>query len=184
MAKKEYFGKTDLLLLVQLIYAEVNKYVLKVDGKGLSEEDFTTALKTKLEGIDLSLYATLESPAFSGTPTVPTATEGTESLQIANTTFVLKAIADAIKDIAGIEITKVDSYEDLPEVGRKGTIYLVPKDKTTTTTDVYDEYFWDGTRYEFMGSTAIDLSNYLQITDVVEMSTDEVQATWDSVFGS
>ena len=37
---------------------DLSKYVEKVDGKGLSTEDFTTEHKTKLEGIDLSAFYT------------------------------------------------------------------------------------------------------------------------------
>ena len=43
------------------VSADVANKVDKISGKGLSTEDFTTALKTKLEGIDLSDYATVAS---------------------------------------------------------------------------------------------------------------------------
>ena len=39
---------------------DLTKYVEKVEGKGLSTEDFTTELKTKLEDIDLSVFYTKE----------------------------------------------------------------------------------------------------------------------------
>jgi hypothetical protein len=39
--------------------------------------------------IDLSAYATLASPALTGTPTAPTAAPGTNSTQLATTAFVL-----------------------------------------------------------------------------------------------
>lgn len=185
MASKEYFGKTDLLFLCQLLYTEVNKYVKKVEGKDLSSNDFTNELKAKLVGIDLTKYATLESPVLTGTPKAPTATAGDSSTQIATTSYVVTAVTNAVKDITGIQFVKVDSYEDLPAIGAKGTIYLVPK-ATAGTDDVYDEYFWDGDatsgKYEHLGSTSIDLSDYLKKTDVVELSTDEVKAVWDSVF--
>ena len=44
----------------------------------------------------LLLKAALASPAFTGTPTVPTATAGDNSTQIANTAFVTTAIAAAM----------------------------------------------------------------------------------------
>jgi hypothetical protein len=87
----EYLGKSDVLFLIQLIAGEISKYQKAVSGKGLSTEDFTTALKDKLDGIDLSLYAKLASPALTGTPTAPTATAGTNSTQIATTEFVKTA---------------------------------------------------------------------------------------------
>ncbi|HEB0359543.1 TPA: tail fiber protein, partial [Escherichia coli] len=40
--------------------------------------------------------APLDSPALTGTPTAPTALRGTNNTQIANTAFVLAAIADVI----------------------------------------------------------------------------------------
>ena len=43
--KIKYSDESTLLFLIQLVYTEINKYVLKVDGKGLSQEDFTTTLK-------------------------------------------------------------------------------------------------------------------------------------------
>lgn len=42
----------------------------------------------------LALKAPLASPAFSGTPTVPTAAPGTSDTQVANTEFVQEAIAE------------------------------------------------------------------------------------------
>ena len=44
MASKEYIGKSDSLFIFQLIAGELQKYVVAVQGKGLSEEDFTSAL--------------------------------------------------------------------------------------------------------------------------------------------
>lgn len=44
---------------------------------------------------DISL-ATLASPTFTGTPTAPTATAGTNTTQIATTAFVKTAIDNAI----------------------------------------------------------------------------------------
>lgn len=48
---------------------------------------------TKWAVLDLSLLAPLASPAFTGTPTVPTAEPGTNSAQVANTAFVTAALA-------------------------------------------------------------------------------------------
>ena len=43
--------------------------------------------------IDLSSYAPLNSPAFTGTPTAPTADQGTDTAQIATTAFVNSAVS-------------------------------------------------------------------------------------------
>lgn len=56
----EKIGNTDIDLsgyaTTSALTTGLNGKVDKVSGKGLSSNDFTTALKNKLEGIDLSLY--------------------------------------------------------------------------------------------------------------------------------
>lgn len=81
----------------------LNTKVDKVAGKDLSTNDFTTAEKTKLASLggiqDLSLYATLLSPTFLGTPTVPTASLSNNTTQIATTAFVNNAVANKFVDL-------------------------------------------------------------------------------------
>lgn len=209
-AQHQYLGKTDLLYLCQLMSNEYAKYVEKVSGKQLSTNDFTTELLNKLNGIDtgaqvnvqadfnetnassdafirnkpnLSVYAPLANPAFTGNPTVPTQNEGTSNTSVANTAFVMNAVAKAFSQITGIKFEKVASYADLPATGAAGTIYLVPK-TTTSPNNIYTEYYWTGTAYDILGDTAVDLSGYLKTTDVAELSESEVKATWESVFGA
>jgi hypothetical protein len=55
----------------------------------------TTMLATKAALTDLNNYALIASPAFSGIPTVPTASPGTNSTQIATTAYTTAAIAVA-----------------------------------------------------------------------------------------
>jgi len=101
-------------------------------------------------------YAPKNSPAFTGTPTVPDIAEGDESTKIANTNFVSTAIASAIAGVTQIDYKIV---EELPASGVKGVIYLVPASQVSG--DIYDEYIWLGSTYEKIGTTRIDLSNYV-----------------------
>ena len=58
--------------------------------------------------------APIASPALTGTPTVPTASKGTSTDQIASTAFVAQAIADAVLAIGGHEtptITALINWE-------------------------------------------------------------------------
>lgn len=176
----KYFGESDALLIIQLIHSELAKYVKAIEGKGLSDENFTSELKNKLDDINLEDYATLVSPAFSGNPTTPTPDVGDNTTKIANTAFVTAAIANALAKITGIKFQKVDSFENLPATGEIGVIYLVPN--SGTAPNVSDEYFWDGEKYEIFGTTQVDLTGYLKESDLVEMSAEDVQAAWDSVF--
>lgn len=56
-------------------------------------------IKAKLKAYFDTVYATLNSPAFTGTPTAPTAASGTNTTQIATTAFVQEnktAVIDAL----------------------------------------------------------------------------------------
>lgn len=220
MASKEYIGKADALYIFQLLAAELSKYVVAVQGKGLSENDFTDALLAKLNGIeagaevnvqpdwseadstddsyilnkpDLTVYAPLASPALTGSPTAPTQTASDNSTKIATTAYVTGAIATAISSMTGISFdadttglgyTSLADLQTKHPTGTGNVIYLVQNSGSVPNTK--DEYFWNAnsSSYELFGSTAIDLSNYLQTTDVTEVSQAEVLAAWQSVFGS
>lgn len=59
---------------------------------------FTANSQTNVE-VALDEYAPTDSPAFTGTPTAPTATAGTDTTQIATTAFVTDAINTAITEV-------------------------------------------------------------------------------------
>lgn len=92
-------------------------YPVKIDKNGHITEVGTA--------IDFSTYATLESPTFTGTPTAPTATAGTNTTQIATTAFV----ANAVSNITGAMTFK-------GTVGTGGTVTTLP----TTGVKVGDTY--------------------------------------------
>jgi hypothetical protein len=111
-----------------------------------------------------STLAPKVSPSFTGTPTAPTATAGTSTTQVATTAFVTDAVSTAIGSITGIDFQVVTS---LPSTGTKGVIYLVSNSGSSPNS--YDEYIWivptgDSGRFEKIGTTDVDLSNYLQIS--------------------
>lgn len=65
-------------------------------GKYLTTNGTTASWGT----LDISSKADLNSPAFTGTPTAPTATQGTNTTQVATTAFVQQAL----------EITQIDTF--------------------------------------------------------------------------
>lgn len=83
---------------------------------------------------------------------------------------------------------KVASYGDLPAEGAPGKIYLVPNNGSGK--NVYDEYIWCVVAmmagggggespvydYEKIGTTAVDLTGYVQETDLVEITEAEIDA--------
>lgn len=72
-------------------------------------------------------------------------------------TYSQSEIDRKINDILNGTIQVVD---DLPEVGQAGVIYLVPSGSNN-----YERYVWENGQYIDLGSTNIDLSNYLTKTD-------------------
>lgn len=198
----DYLNKADTIYIINKIKNYLNLYLAAKQntetGKGLSSNDFTDTLKDKLDNlvqvvVDSALSASSENPvqnkviksalddkanaanaALTGTPTAPTAVAGTSSTQIATTAFVASAIAAAIADIEGIDIQVVQT---LPTTGEKGVIYLVANGSSTAQ-NIYDEYIWitSTSSFEKIGTTAVDLTNYVQKTDMVEITTTEIDA--------
>lgn len=89
---------------------------------------------------------------------------------------VSSAIANAVGKITSFE-TKV--VTQLPSSGVKGTIYLVASSKASTN-QAYDEYIWVNSKWEFIGTTAVDLTGYLKTTDLVEISNSDI----DNIFAT
>lgn len=93
---------------------------------------------------------------------------------------VQQMIDDELADITGIDFQIVST---LPASGVKGTIYLVGDDTP------YDEYVWieptGGTAYwEQIGSTSIDLSGYVQASEMHALTNAEIDTIFNQVFGS
>lgn len=67
--------------------------------------------------------------------------------------------------ISQIQQFKHEIVNSLPEIGSSSIMYLVPKQNNP---NVYEEWIWleDEQRYEDIGSTAIDLSEYAKLTDI------------------
>lgn len=72
-----------------------------------------------------------------------------------------KYVDDAIGGITGVEFTVVD---ELPTTGEAGVIYLVAHSHGEQ--DIYDEYIWVTDKFEKIGNTDIDLSQYAQKADL------------------
>ena len=168
----------------------------KVTGKGLSTEDFTTAEKTKLSGIETGADVNvIESVKVNGSALTPDANKAvnvTVPTQVSDLTNdedyqtgteVAASIAAAIAGITSIEFRIV---QELPAVGENGVIYLIQYAQTPEG-NIYQEWIWiaSSETYETLGSTnQIDLSNYLQKTDIIPVSNAEIETIYNRVFNS
>lgn len=230
----KYLDENGLLYVIQKIKSWLSGKVDKVDGKGLSTNDFTTAEKNKLQGLEnytlpaatadklggvkvgagLAINNGVLSATGGGTadavdwenvqnrPTKLGQFENDKGYQTSSqvetaitskgyqtssqvesaitskgyqtATQVNSAISSAISGVTQFNYEKVSS---LPTTGVKGTIYLVPS-KTTGSGNVYDEYIWveADNKFEFIGTTAVDLSGYVQTKDLVAITNAEIDS--------
>ena len=77
------------------------------DSAGTARTALSVYSKTEMDN-SMALKAPVLNPAFSGTPTAPTAAEGTSTGQIATTAFVAKAAADVLSEAEAL-VADVDS---------------------------------------------------------------------------
>lgn len=88
---------------------------------------------------------------------------------------VQSSINAALADITGIDFKVVSS---LPSTGVKGTIYMLSN--SGSGNNVYDEYIYltDAKKYEKIGTTDVDLSNYYNTSNFTAVTNSEI----DSLF--
>jgi hypothetical protein len=80
--------------------AIINSYTDLVIASGTAERDLTVASGTSIIG-QFSSKADLNSPAFAGTPTAPTAAALTNTTQIATTAFVRTEVTNLVDSAPG-----------------------------------------------------------------------------------
>lgn len=102
--------------------------------------------------------------------TVPTATSAlTNDSGYQTATEVQSAIDSALEDITGVDFQVVTT---LPATGEAGTIYLVSN--SGTGQNIYDEYIYTNNAWEKIGSTDVDLTQYWAKTELVAITTAEI----------
>lgn len=146
-----------------------------------TDNNYTTAEKNKLSGVASGAQVNkIESIKVNGTAQTITSkavdiTVPTNNNQLTNgagyqtASEVQTAINSAISGITGIDFQVVAS---LPATGTKGVIYLISN--SGTGTNIYDEYIWVTNRFEKIGTTEIDLSNYYNTTNLLSLTNQEI----------
>jgi Cu/Ag efflux protein CusF len=128
-------------------------FVAQEAGKGLSTNDFTDVLKTKLEGVETGAQVNiLEGVQVNGTDL--TITDKKVNVDLSN--YATKA------DIASVYKFKgsVSTYGDLPSTGQVvGDTYNVETADSTHGIKAGDNVAWDGKKWDILAGT-VDLSAY------------------------
>lgn len=166
-------------------------FVKATDGKGLSTNDLTNDLKTAYDNavtavnelVNAGAQANvIEKVAVNGTDLSPDSSKRvnvivpklvsalTNDSGYQTSAQVQTAITNALASITGI---KFEVVTELPSSGANGTIYLIAHTHSDAG-DAYDEYAWIGDKYEKLGNTDVDLSGYVKSSDLVAMTTAEI----------
>lgn len=73
--------------------------------------------------------------------------------------------------LSGIKEFNVILVEQLPNTGEANTIYLIPS-QDQKQENIKDEYLWINNNWELIGSTRIDLSDYVTTSDLATALSD------------
>ncbi len=158
--------------------ADLSEKVDKVSGKGLSSNDLTDALVTKINLAEANVIAKIKvnnSEAVPDSSKTVSITVPTSNSQLSNgagyqtASDVSAAIASALSGVTSISYQTVTT---LPATGAAGVIYLVAHSHGDR--DSYDEYLWLGSAYEKIGNTDINLSGYVKTTDLSAISNSQI----------
>lgn len=131
---------------------------------------------------------TIDAVSSTGVITITGSDGSSDTATVAGTTAIQSMIDTAIGQITGISFEIVD---ELPQEGSNGVIYLVPISGSTTP-NVYEEYIWIGEedpttheieyRFEKIGTTDIDLSGYVQYSDISEMTNQQIATAVNTAY--
>ena len=195
----KYLDDNGLLYFWQKIKTT---FVQSESGKGLSSNDYTTAEKNKLSGIEAGAQVNVKPNwnAASGSsaeilnkPTklskftndsgfitaaspaltgTPTAPTPTSGADN-NQIANTEFVNDAIADaISGITGISFVIVQNLPATGESGTIYLISN--SGTSPNIYDEYIYINNSWEKIGTTDVDLTNYWSKAELVTITNSEI----------
>lgn len=91
--------------------------------------------------------------------------------EYAKSTDVTREIQEAVSKLQGVSLSVVDR---LPDSGEDRVIYLVPA-ANSTDQNAKDEYLWVDGKWEKIGSTSIDLSQYWNKEELTPLSSEELK---------
>lgn len=69
----------------------------------------------------------------------------------------LYSMATSILGQTAVRAAKLEVVTELPKIGKKNQIYLVPN-KSSVSGDAYDEYIWINNTWEFLGNKRLELT--------------------------
>ena len=134
-----------------------NKYT-RLDDNGLLF--LLQQIKAKIDAMIDAMTVTIDS----------TITADSTNANAAGSKAVYDFVTKAIADISGFH---AEIVSELPETGKTNILYLVAKTEAASG-DGYDEYLYINGAWERVGSTDIDLSGYVQASEMHAITNTEI----------
>lgn len=162
----KYLDENGLVYFWSQLKSQLFNKQDKVDGKGLSTNDLTNELKTQYDKAQPNIIESVMLNSVVQTPVGKVV-----SLNVVTASEVDNKISTALAGITSFSFVIADK---LPETGSSSSIYLIPKDPEVS--DIYEEWIYVNSSWEIIGTTAIDLTNYVQFTDLNPITNVEIDA--------
>lgn len=138
-------------------------YVKLEAGKGLSTNDYTTAEKNKLAGLENPKIQTVKVNNSALNP------DGNKAVNIDLSGYALKTDISKVYRYMG----SVNTYAELPTTGNEiGDTYNVVNKDTAHKIEAGDNVSWTGTAWDNLGGN-VDLSGYVEKEDGKGLSTND-----------
>ena len=167
----KYLNNDGLLFLLQQLYSAINAAKFSGNYNDLTDKptiptvtnDLTDTLKQHYD----AAYTHSQSAHLTASATISsTSTNATAAGSKAVYDFVTAAIAN----LTGFHAEIVST---LPSTGKANTMYLVKK-TASVNGNIYDEYLYINNAFELIGTTAVDLSEYLKSSDIQALTNAEI----------
>ena len=160
------------------------EHYLDDDGLLYYHNRLKQTFATKAEAGEDNVIETVKVNGSALTPDANKAVNVTVPTSVADLTdggsYVTKQYVDtAIGQIAGVSFVIVQT---LPQTGDASTIYLVSN--SGSAPNVYDEYIYVSNSWEKIGTTDIDLSQYVQKSELGTISNATIDAIVNGTYSA
>ncbi len=164
------------------------KYVQKVAGKGLSTNDYTTAEKNKLAGIETGAQKNTVTSVAGKTGAVTLAKADVGLGNVDNTSDVNKPISTAVQTALNLKAAKADVYTKSEVDAKVSTVYKVKGTKATIAEVTALTNAVVGDVWNVTAEFTLSSKKYPAGTNVVcvtaTSSSSHADANWDALGGT
>ena len=159
---------------------EQSKLYFASDTFNLLSFDYNTLQWRRCLGESVAYATSAEKDNLGNVIDTTYQTKADATSEVEDLVNSINALTEIVNTINRFNVQLLAPGESLPDIGTKFVIYLVPENSSTDEDNTYSEYIWIETvedestvgRYERIGSTNVNISNYYTKTEVDEKVSD------------